>query len=554
MKPFIYKYADLLLVVIISVIPLIDLFHPGFPVLHDGQDHVARIANFYLSLTEGNLIPRWAANLNWGYGHPILMFLYPLPSYLASLFHFAGFSYIDSLKLLFGFAFVASGITMYLWIKSFLGRLPALSGAALYLFAPYRFVDLYVRGAIGEHVAFVFPPFVMYCLYKLKESKGKKPFVRYCYLVLASFSVAGLILAHNAISLMFFPLIILYAIYLFWEAKYNKILFVNFLAAIIIGFLLSAFFWMPAFFEGKYTLRDKVTAGEYITRFVQFKDLLYGQWNYGITGQFTTQIGIMQLILLFFIPISSIYLYIKERKLSVMLFVVLLYGVLAAFLMLNTSQEIWKVFSVLQKFQFPWRFLSVIVFCSAMVASLIVYSVKNTKKQILITILILIGALYFNSSYWHAKEFMQKPDSFFERTYYSTTDTGESAPVWSVRFMEKTAAGPIEIIEGEGDINPLSRSSTKHLYSINALTDVRIRENTLYFPGWKVLLNNQQLPVEFQDRLNRGLITFKLNKGVSRVEVVFQDTKLRQLANLVSLISLFMLITIGVYFKNRKST
>ena len=153
---------NFLFVFLISLLPLFNLITPGLPVTHDGLDHVVRIANFYQSLTEGILIPRWAGNLNWGYGHPILMFLYPLPSYFASLFHFFGFSYIDSLKLVFASSYVFSGIFMYLWLKEFLGDRPAIVGSILYLFAPYRFVDLYVRGALGEHVAFVFIPLVLY--------------------------------------------------------------------------------------------------------------------------------------------------------------------------------------------------------------------------------------------------------------------------------------------------------------------------------------------------------------------------------------------------------
>src|SRR5512143_3061861 len=98
--------------ILVSFIPLLWLLHPGLPVTHDGPDHVARIANFYQSLSEGNIVPRWAANLNWGYGHPILMFLYPIPSYVASVFHFMGFPYIDSTKLVLGLSFIASILWM----------------------------------------------------------------------------------------------------------------------------------------------------------------------------------------------------------------------------------------------------------------------------------------------------------------------------------------------------------------------------------------------------------------------------------------------------------
>ena len=154
-----------MLLIILSLFPVLDLVRPGLPMGHDTPDHVARIANFYQSLSEGNLIPRWAGNLNWGYGHPILMFLYPLPSYVASLFHVIGFSFVDSTKLVFGVAYILSALTMYLWMSSAFGKRAGLIGALLYIFAPYRFVDLYVRGAIGEHVAFVFPPLIfMECL------------------------------------------------------------------------------------------------------------------------------------------------------------------------------------------------------------------------------------------------------------------------------------------------------------------------------------------------------------------------------------------------------
>ena len=119
---FLKKQNLLILLILVSLLPLLSLLQPGLPITHDGQDHVARIANFYTSLTEGNLVPRWAGNLNWGYGHPILMFLYPLSSYSASFFHLLGFSLVDSVKLVFAIGFISSGIFMYIWIREFLGE------------------------------------------------------------------------------------------------------------------------------------------------------------------------------------------------------------------------------------------------------------------------------------------------------------------------------------------------------------------------------------------------------------------------------------------------
>jgi hypothetical protein len=52
------KRLGWIIVLLLSFLPLVDLVHPGLPVTHDGQDHVARIANFYQSLSEGNVFPR----------------------------------------------------------------------------------------------------------------------------------------------------------------------------------------------------------------------------------------------------------------------------------------------------------------------------------------------------------------------------------------------------------------------------------------------------------------------------------------------------------------
>lgn len=549
-----------------SIIPLFDFFNPGLPTTHDGQDHIARITNFYQNLMEGNIIPRWAANLNWGYGHPILMFLYPLPSHIASLFHFLGFSFVDSVKFVFGLAFVLSGVFMFLWVRQFLGEIPGFIAALLYLFAPYRFVDLYVRGAIGEHVAFVFPPLIFYFLLKLSKTTQnlnhsipppRSPFGHlggvlkglprggFWYVAGGSFSVAGLVLSHNAISLMFFPLIFLYALFLLWQTDKSKLVASRYLLVAVLGLGTSAFFWAPAFFEGKYTLRDVVTGGEYASRFVNFQSLLWGEWSYGISGQFTTQVGIIQWFMVILSAPLAILLKCKKNNLWKLITAILIIFWLSLFLMTNQSRFIWETVTMLQKFQFPWRFLSVTVFTTAVLGGLVV-SIIPKKTQLLASCFLLLALLFFNKDYWHAKGYLFKPESFYTGIYPSTTDTGESSPIWSVRFMEKEPRSRIEIIEGEASIREMKRTSTYHEYEIEAKNKARIRENTLYFPGWEVFVDGEKTDIEFQDPANRGLMTFFVDKGKHSIDVKFGETKLRFFADVISSVSLVIILFFSI--------
>ena len=530
----------IIVLLILSVIPVLYLFLPGLPVTHDGQDHVARIANFYQSLTEGNLIPRWAENLNWGYGHPILEFLYPLPSYIASFFHFIGFSLVDSTKIVFILGMFLSVPFMYLWLSQFSSRYAALFGAVLYTYAPYRFVETYVRGDIGENLAFAFVPLVLYFMHKLYKNPS------YTFVFLGSISLAFLIVSHNAVSLMVSPFIFLYGLILIYISKKKRELVIKLGLQILLGFTLSMFFWLPALLEGKYTLRNIVTKGGYVGRFVDLKSILYGPWSYGITGQFTVKFGPFQWLAILLSPLAIFSL--KKNKEKYLLSILLLvYTLVSVFLMFPISDFIWSRLILLQNFQFPWRFLALIVFTSSVFAPLFLdaFSKKiNVKLAVLVSILIVV---LISSFYWKPKAYQQKPETFYTGIYESTTDTGESAPIWSVRFMEKRPKAHMEVVDGKATIKEIERKSNYHKYEVNVLQKTLFKENTLYFPGWQVKANGVVQNIEFQNMTYRGVMLFNLPKGNYVVEVKYSETKLRLISDLISVFSLLLLIALVVY-------
>lgn len=535
----------LVLVLVLSLLPLLDLLHPGLPLTHDGKDHVARIANFYLSLSEGNIVPRWAANLNWGYGHPVMMFLYPLPSYIASLFHFLGFSLIDSVKAVFAIGLIGSGVAMYLWIKNFLGEYAAVIAGILYMYAPYRFVDLYVRGAIGEHVAFIFMPLVLFFLLKLHLAITNKKKTS-MHIVGIAISFAALLLSHNAISVMFLPILVGYFLYLAFINKKRKFL-IWASSALFFGLLLSAFFLFPAFLEGKYTLRDIVTGNEYANRFSNPLSILYGPWSYGGTGQFSVQVGLVQLFFVLIFPYVIYKLKRNSTKHSVLYGLFGLAFLLSLLLIIKESNFIYHIITTLQKFQFPWRFLTITVLTTSVLGAFAFSLIKKKKiANILLTVFVFF-ILFINKDYWHARGYLYSNDTFFNSIYDGTTDTGESSPIWSIRFMEHRPKERVELIGGKATIVEKGRNTTVHTYLINTTTNIaQIKENTVYFPGWKVLVNGRQVPIQFQDKNNLGLITFNVPQGKSDVVVKFTNTKLRVISGLLSLGAFLCMIIFSI--------
>lgn len=543
--------SPVILIIILGILPLYSLFLPGLPLTHDGQDHVARIANFYRNLTEGVLIPRWAANLNWGYGHPVVMFLYPFPSYIASLFKAVGFTFVDSVKIVFGLSYLASLLFMYYWLRSWGGLYAGIVGAVVYGFMPYRFVDLYVRGAIGEHMAFVWPPAICYFIFrisKLMPDSIEPQILRKIIFNTAglSLAVSFMILSHNALSLVFIPLTLFYSAYLIFSRKENKLLFLLIAAAGYAGgFGLAAFYWIPALFEGKYTLRDIVTADPITDRFVPFAQLLYSKWNYGISSQLPKDFGLVGWSAL----ILGLAAFVKSKTYRPLISGAVTVIMATIFLMSPVSEIIWEKIVILKKFQFPWRLLSVNVFATAFIAGSAMAALTKIKSgdkgrfYIRAVVLMFAGMALLTAYMWQPRDYLFRNENFYNGIYESTTDTGESSPIWSVRFMEKVPAAPVSGITDSISYSVRERKTTIHRYEIIANRRTRVVENTLYFPDWQVRVNNKPVDIEFQDPDYRGLITFWVPQGKNQVAVVFGDTRMRTVANIISILSAVGVIT-----------
>jgi len=530
------------LIIVLSLIPLFSLLKPGMYWAHDSQSHLVRVASFYQSLAEGNIFPRWSHALNAGYGHPIFMFLYPLPSYLASAFHSLSFNFATSIKLVLASTYVGTGIFMYLWLKKHFTPQAAFIGAAVFQFAPYRFVNLYVRNAFGEHVAFMFIPLTLLSLHFLitKPSRSK--------IALTALSLASLILAHNAVSLMFIPFLGIYSLLLIYQKKKNTGPATHFtLYALILGLSLATFFWLPAFAEGKYTLREIVMqADTFKEHFPTLKQLIVPNWGYdnsysGIDDDLSFQIGIIQWLSF----LAGATLLFTKKTLSAQKYIALLalFTFIASTVLLQKiSLPLWQFITILKKFQFPWRLLILPVFASSILAALAISNFKKIKSSTL-AILITIGLLIQNYNYLKPRGDYLPPESQVIQDYLGTTDTGESTPLWAIRFQEKLADNILGVVHGAPityDIH--TRKSELHEQTITTTTPTQVSENTLYFPGWTVYIDGQKTTITFDDVSWRGVITYLVPQGTHNVKVIFEETKLRKTANTITIISLVIVL------------
>lgn len=510
-----------LLVIGFSLLPLVSIFAtPDLPHTHDGAVHLPRMAAYYKALLDGQILPRWAGDLNYGYGLPLFNFIYHTPYLVSSLFIALGVNLVNSLKLNLAISYLLAAIGMFLFGQAlFKDTKKALLVSVFYQFAPFRLVEMLVRGSLGEMYTYAFFPFL---LYGITSSN---------YLI-TTFSAGLLIISHNSISLIFFAIALFYTL-IFYRTKKNII-------ALAFGLGVSLFYWLPALFEHKYTYGDLLMKDLFRQHFPPLQNLLLPNFLNDPslqTGGVSVQIGLFHVV--------AIILALKERK-KIFTFMLGLI-IFSLFFMNSFSLGIWENVAILRQFQFSWRLLSVVNFATAILAISYMRIFKKPKFYWLLLFLVIIStAIYWKPPLGFDKVTDEK--NAYWNYPLNTTYFGETDVIWSAGPAKAYPPAQVQFIEGSGSVSDIYKKSNLHTYRVESTLSARLVDNTQYFPGWRVYVDDQKVPIEFQNQNWRGLITFPVSGGTHQVKVAFEKSPIQLASEYGTLISLIIILFLAKYY------
>jgi len=531
---FFGKYRNYVLVVLFALIALFPLFHEGLIPTHDGEYHVVRFAQFYKVLNEGTLYPRWAPDFNNGYGIPLFNYQYPLPNYISSLFHIFGISFIDSFKLNLIFATIFSAVFMYLWSKSYWGTLGGIVSSIFYTFAPYRFVDIYVRGSVGEVWALAFAPAVLWCLRDYSVTKKRNN------VILGGIFLALLIYSHNILALLFFTFIGFYMFYLFLINEDKKRIIRGFIIIILLGLGISAPFFLPALFETKYVTGLQVF--DITKNFPEVYELIFPSWGSGFSDSLSSnplsyQIGVINLAVIALIITRLIRSFIKKGKIKSITIFTLLAFFISVFLMLPYSAIVWKAAPLLSYFQFPWRILSLTILLISFLAGSLFE--KISKKTMILSAVLIIVLVLSTISYTKPAYYLVRSDSYYLTRSNFIDGTNSPGNAFNTKWFSSIPPKKplVRIIKGNTVVKVLINKSTKKSFKFISKDGSAILFSIAYFPGWKAKLNGKSLQIQNSN----GIIMVNVPKGKNKVELIFSDTPIRTVASVVFFLSLLVL-------------
>ncbi|HLD92281.1 MAG TPA: 6-pyruvoyl-tetrahydropterin synthase-related protein [Patescibacteria group bacterium] len=537
-KETIKKHWPFLVIFIFGLFVSWPLFRSGY-FSHQDDLQIIRIFEMRKCFSDFQIPCRWVPDMGWGNGMPLFNFYGPLAYYLGAILSFV-FGFIGSAKILFFMALIGGSFGMYLLIKNLWGKYAGLTSAILYMFAPYKALDIYVRGALSESLALSIIPFVLYFGYKAIVSEKKN------YL-LFSLTLFLFLITHNIMTVIFVPIVLVWMFYWVWVGKFKALKPI--LLSLILAFGMSAFFTLPAFLEKNLVQTESLTRFEldYRANFISVKQLFLDRvWGYGTSipgpeGGMNFQIGwpywlltIVSVVAIFLTKIK------KETKILVLgIFTVFLFSI---FMTHNKSTIFWENISILQFFQFPWRFLSLSILTSSILGGVVVFIAKEKYRKI-ISLLIIILAIFLNWGYFRPRE------------YYSVSDSEKlSGKLWDdqrkgalLDYLPKTALEPREaaqidpiIISGDAIIYDFVNKSNKFSFNIDVKKDTQIEMPIFYFPNWEVEVNGKNHIITHDNVLGR--ISIFLPDGKYDVEGHFRNTLLRTFANTLSILSFIGLL------------
>lgn len=507
---------------------------------HDSNVYVPRFVEFYEGLKGGAILPRWAPDVEWGYGEPTFIFTPPLLHYLGALLHSLGFTFVASEDLSAFTFLLLAGLGMYLLAAEFFGRYGGLAAATAYVYAPFVLVRLYVNHSLADFAAFAFMPFAFWGLEGIMEKRSP------LHWLIATLGVAALILSSTSVTVIVFPALIFCLFWFAWTARSVRGLLFG-AWSLVVGVALAAFVWLPGLAEEKFVhITRREERFDYHDHFISLQQLIHSDWGYGLSPHgYSFELGPVHLLLAAAAVVLLRPIWRTSPRAGAIVGAFLILGAGAVFLTNHASLFIWDRVDVLHPMQFPWRFLSLVAFATAFMCGAPFVLLREHERVAKWLMMALIAAIFL-LNFRHAEPFgfLKITDADYSPANIETKGlavTGrELEPIDVVQFPPTPRGAPMTVLAGSADVAATAKTPTERIFRIRVDQDAQFRMNTFYFPGWTLFVDGERRPVRHSNP--NGLMDFPLARGTHSVRFVFLDTPVRLWSTRLSLLAVLLLV------------
>ncbi|MFQ7233383.1 MAG: hypothetical protein ACLRPU_00805 [Enterococcus hulanensis] len=529
-------FIPLIVSIIIALVITVPFFQRNIIFVHDDFSfHRMRLEGYFEAVKLGHFFPKILPEMANGYGYAADLF-YPSIFLLPyAVLRLLGFSYIHSY---YGYMLIISATTFlvayYSAKQMFQNIRIGYFFALIYTTATYRLLDQFIRGALGETLAFIFLPLILlgiYQIFYLKENRW----------TLLAIGMSSVIYSHMITSLLVVISIGCFLMYQLFTHKLSKTIIITFLKSVGMSFLLSAYVILP------------ILEQNYYVRFNYLENK--GLWDIGLTyspadllfnsfansaDNWTNLKPNIGFIFILFILLALI----NFNKLSKISRTMLLVGI--GYSLLATNIFPWSAnrTNFLSFIQFPWRILTLATLFLSLSLSLCIEKIR--KKYVLVCMSLLIIGVTFSYTKNIIYSFESNNVSQIDNKSYSNfapNSIGGGKEYLSIDTdFEKIEKNPKNTPEQSSAVRIVQKEKGFNFFKYEIYTNSEnyaVSLPKIAYPGYSIKINNKETAVYAQD----GLLTFDANKDKQDVTVKYVGTILQDLSLSISMLSwLFLLI------------
>jgi hypothetical protein len=523
----------------------------------DAVFHSMWYTNFARQFFAGDLYPRWLLDMNGGLGSPVFFFYAPLPYYVTLPFStfLSNDSYgLSQLGASTALALTASGLTAYLWLKNLAGAKAAALGAIFYMIAPYHLrIDLYTRVAVAESWAFVWMPLILYFVTMARDNRRR--------------ALCGIAVSYAALVLTHLPSLLVFSaippVYAFWCAGDNdkrRATLIT-LGGMLLGAGLSAVYLLPAMaMQSTISVAD-FTASAYHERWLRFQPFAVGDLN---SQLFWTTALMIALAVCAFVAGRRAASANDKRELSFWLTVALA----STLMMFPPSRPVWRLLTMLQSIQFPWRFNVVLCLAASALVATGVASIRrpsgmtNLFAAVAACASLLTFTLFAVYAVWDACPTGQGfvPREVFLKRVAEQRDASEYRPSTAASIQEGAfdqllarvcksgaRAERVCVVGGSGVATITTWRPREVTLDVDSEQGVSLNVSQFYYPGWVAGVDERPYPLVPSEP--DGLLHLNLPGGAHHVRLRLSQSRSEIAGKLTSvaaalLLSLYLLVPV----------
>lgn len=572
-RPIYHRFFNFAILAVLALPALWPFLHEGLPRSNDHLTHVYRAVQLAELLRAGQLLPRWAPDLVFGYGYPVFNYFPYSAHYAVALLILPGLSALTAYKIICALALLGSAWSAYVFGRELFGEAAGLVTGVAYLYSPYLLYDAHIRGSVPESLALALLPLALLHLRRAAHGQPRSA-------VWAGLALAGCILAHHGVTLQAMPFVLAYGLFEVWQPRGRREAgrrkgissFLLLTASFLLALLLSAFFWLPAVLESPYVQIERGTLNGgmlYSNNFLSLGELF--AWP-----RLPVDPDLLNPPVVRPLPLAALVLALlsltywwgrgtgaggsAEHAPRFTLLCFALAASLAALLIHPISRPLWDTLPLLRLTLFPWRLLGPISLFVAVVAGALFaermadgrpqtaasHRPRNTQHTRCFTLAAVTGVLVIAGLPFASPPFEPVPArptpgdmAAFEipPDFIGTTTVGEYLPR-AVQQLPGDVSARRDLTQRTRFAAPGAQvthtplSPTHDAFTVRTEAPATFTYHQFYFPGWRATLNGQ--PVEPRVTAPEGLMALDLPTGAHTLTFELGDTWPRTVGNALS--------------------